>query len=278
MAGTSTAANTATATPAQLPSASAPSARNPFDLVGRSAGGLSDESAVAPPTTSAAEADEPLADGLSRALSTRGRFDALLGLLLLVLLSVSFVLQGSSLRRMYEAALNANLLDRLRRDQRKGGYYLWAFLGAVSGGTFVFAAARALGYVAEDAGWGTLDVFVLATLGVILAKLFALTFLRVAFPLERAVDTYRALILVYAAVLGVASLPLTLLCTFASPGVAAASAYVGLALGALGVALLGLRALAANTREVSAYPLHFLVYLCALEIGPLAVAYKLLTG
>ena len=252
------------------------SQRNPFDIINRHAEG--DSSAFTPAQPAIVAADSNTPSSSEPAVNSGGPFNALLGLGLLVLMSVLFVAQGSALRRMSGAALNANLLGRLVREQRQGGYFLWAFIGCLSIGSFLFAGLRALEVLPAGAAWTTLDWFVLGTIGAVVIKLLILTLLRWVFPIARAVDPYRALIIVWISLLGVAVFPLTILVLFAGVNVAVAASYLGGAILLLGLALMSLRALLESIRFVLGYPIHFLMYFCALEIGPLAVAYNLLMG
>jgi len=252
---------------------------NPFDLVGRSdreMTGLAEQPIVAEADQEpqGIDANIPIVGSNDRKL-----FDALLAVGLLLLLAVSFAMQGGSLQKMWGALGNDNLLGRMQREQRWGGYYLWGFLGAVSLGAFLFVSIREVGAgLLPNTDWLLLDVFMLGTVGLILLKLLALTVLRAVFPLERPVSSYRTIIFVWVAVLGVMLFPLTVLTAFASPVLAKAAAYLGLGICVLAYAFRALRALTVNAREITSYPLHFFMYLCALEIGPVAVAYKLLTG
>lgn len=241
---------------------------SPFDL--RRGGG---PAAASPP---AAVGGEPAA--APSPPTARSRFDTLLCAGLLILIAVTFVAQGGVLRRMWQAAFNANLLARLQREQRKGGAYWWASLGAVVLGAFAYVSARELwpGLVPE--GWRVLDAFVLAALGLTAARLLALAVLGWAFPLGKPLGAYRELVLVWAGVLGVALFPALVLACFAPPAVARAACYAGVA--AAGVAYLwrGLRAVAAAGRYATGHPGHFLLYFCALEISPPAIGFAWLAG
>ena len=247
---------------------------NPFDIVrdgdaGRAAGGAR---AVTQPGT-LAEARRERLPGLG-ARARRGTFDAVLALGLLLLFSITFVLQGGVLRRMGEAAFNENRLSRLLREQRRSGFYLWAFLGALAVATYAYAAVRELRPEWLTGRWSALDGFMLATLALSLAKLGALGLLKAAFPLARPVGRYQLLILIWLAGMGLASFPLFILVAFGPAGLAEVLAYAALPLLAVALALRSLSAVGAAGRGIARYPLHFLLYLCALEIGPLLVLYR----
>lgn len=253
--------------PAAPTQSSAPAPASPFDLRRGPAAAVPDSAASA--TSAAAPGDEAL---------PRSRFDALLCAGLLILFAVSFVVQGGTLRRMWQSAFNANLLTRLQREQRKAGAYWWAFLGAVVLGAFAYVAVRQLwpGTAAET--WRVLDLFVLAALAATAARLLVLAVLGWAFPLGKPVGAYRTLVLVWAGVLGVVLFPALVLACFAPPGVAAGVCYLGLGATAVAYVWRGLRATAAAGRYVTGHPAHFMLYFCALEMSPLAIGYAWLSS
>ena len=261
--------------PAQLPPSRIPANQqvrtNPFDLQRASSAIAQDP--IEPQRQLPTLPDSPQQTaGMSRAT-----FDTLLTGVLFALLALALVLQGGSLTRMYAAAFNSNLLNRLMREQRKTGYYVWAVLGSISLGVFGFMAARQLYSNLLVYSWTTLDWFVLGVLGAVASKLVVLNLIRLIFPLDKPVRIYQTLILVYAGLIGVALFPAIVLIGFAPQSVASAVAWIGILFIGATYLLRNLRALAEATNYLLAYPFHFLLYLCGLEIGPLAVALKLLT-
>ena len=248
---------------------------NPFDLVGRLPN-AAPAPAPASETPPADAAGEEVADPAAAPPRRTGDVFAVFGLL--VLLSATYVVQGGALRKLFAAAANANLLSRLRREQRWGAYGAWALLGAASVGLVVYVSVRELGYLPAGGPLAAAWTFVGGAIALTAARLLALTLLGAVFPLDGSAGGYRALVLAWVAALGVVVFPLAAFVSFAPAGLAGALAYVALAVVALAYALRALRAVGAAARAVVGYPLHFFLYLCALEIGPLAVAYKLLTG
>ena len=252
--------------------ASTSAAPSPFDL--QRGGGA----AAQPPAPSAGGFAEAPAQAAEEGGIPRSRFDALLCTGLLILFAITFVAQGGALRRMWNSAFNANLLTRLQREQRKVSYYWWAFLGAVVLGAFAFAALRELRPARVPEGWAVLDAFVLAAVGLTLARLLVLGILGLAFPLGKPLGAYRTLVVVWAGVIGAALFPALVLVCFAPPPVATLICYAGLVAVAVAYLWRGLRALGAAGRYVTGHPGHFLLYFCALEISPLAIGITWLAG
>jgi len=246
--------------------------RNPFDLARKEASSNSSEqpSIKLPAVISEANKVE--------SVENRGTFDTILSFGLLVFLALATVLRGGALRKIFSSALNSNLLNQLQREQRKLGYYLWAALGILVLGSFCFVTARHLYPDLMPYGWSTLGWFVLSVLVLTGLKLLSLELLKSIFPLRKVVSSYQTLIVVYAGVISVCLLPAVILINFGTSGLATFVAYLGLAIIGLVYGSRSFRALIDSSRTWTSYPFHFVLYLCALEIGPLAVAFKLLTA
>ena len=250
-------------------------AGNPFDLVwsGDPRG----------PSARPQRPDPILAAGLERVPgvdlgASRGTFDTVLAFILLLLLSTAILFQGQTFRRMLRAAFNQNFLARLMREQQRGGYYLWGALGGLLLAAYLYAAVRQLHPEWLGTRWTALDGFMVAVLGLTLLKLAALEILKAAFPLTRPLETYQLLIVTWLGLLGAVAFPLFVAVSFGPPALATACAYAAAPLVAAGLLARSLAAVAAAGPIVLGQPLHFFMYLCALEIGPLLVVYTWLTG
>lgn len=260
----------ALATPADTARGGA-AAGSPFDLV-------RDPAAGAPPLERPGTLGEVRREGsygLGDA-ATRGTFDAVLAAGLLILFSVTYLLQGGILRRMLEAAFNENRLARLLREQQRQGFLVWAFLGALAVAAYAYVSVRELRPEWLTGPYNSVDAFMLALIGLTLLKLGALQLLGAAFPLERPLRRYRMLILIFLAGAGLVAFPLMALVSFAPAPVAAVLAKAALPLLAAWLLLRSASGLSVAGGFVGEYPLQFLLYLCALEIGPLLVLYRAL--
>lgn len=247
---------------------------NPFDIV-RDGGPAGQQPTIQ-------RIDPIVAEGLERVPGVdvgaeRGTFDTILAAALLALLTATFLLQRSTLWRMVDAAFNRNSLTRLLREQQRGSYVVWAFVGALLVASFGYVAVRELRPAWLSARWSALDGFMLAVIGLAVAKLGALQVLKAAFPLDVPVTRYQMLILIWLGMLGVVAFPLVVLVSFAPAAVATAVAWAGAVVVAGGYAFLCLTAASSATGLATGFPVQFMLYLCALEIGPLLVSFTWLS-
>ena len=254
---------------------------NPLDIVRDGRGGAGGDRGVSGPAvrrpSTLGEVRRDRVPGVGRGAS-RTTFDAVLTFGLLVLLSVTFLLQGGVLRRMLAAAFNPNRLARLLREQQRSGFLVWAFLGALTVAAYAYASLRYLHPEWLSGRWMALDAFMLTVIALTLLKLGALELLKVAFPLDKPLGRYQMLILVFLAGAGLLAFPLLVLVNFAPAGLAEVLAHAALPLLGVALALRSLSAAATAGPLLAKYPLHFLLYLCALEIGPLLILYRVVAS
>ena len=200
----------------------------------------------------------------------------MLGLLLLVSLTV--ISQGQVLQKMLSALVNDNFLSRLLREQHKGPYYLWAGLGAVLIAVFVYLALPMI----PLEGWEMRKLLprtILAMSLITMTKFVGLGLLRATFSgIARPLESYQVLVVLWTGIMGLLLFPLMIFVAFAPGDVAKSCAILGLGLLLILYVLRALRVLGSNLNLLLRYPLHFLLYLCALEISPLLLAFSWLRG
>ena len=117
----------------------------------------------------------------------------------------------------------------------------------------------------------------MAGLGVIyLVKFLILKFCGWVFNISRATDTYIFVVFLVNKMLGIFLLPFLILITFSGPD--AREIFITISL-VMVIVLLAYRVLAAYRpvrNEIKLTPFHFFLYLCAFEIAPLLLIYKVL--
>jgi hypothetical protein len=235
---------------------------NPFEL--------RDRPVAAAPDASPAETVTAAADDL-----------IFLHLFLLVFLAGLWVLFRSLLRQCIGAVLNESVMTQLYRRRSEGQVralwfaYLYFLMIA---GLFLFLTIQ---YFGMDRGWGSLtgwafsSLVVAAALGV---KLVIIHVLGRIYGLRPEVSRYTFVLMVFAIVVGLFLFPLNLLISYSPP----AWTPVILAAGATLLVLIYLLHLLRGTfianRYLSGRPLHFLLYLCTIEIAPILLVYRYLSS
>jgi hypothetical protein len=114
-------------------------------------------------------------------------------------------------------------------------------------------------------------------LSIYLIRHFSLFFLGIIFPKVQEAYLYNYSVVTFNAVTGIILIIPVLLMAFSASAIVAVAMYVGIILfGALFI-LRSLRGTLIAFRYINNQPIHFFLYLCAFEIIPLMVVYKILT-
>ncbi|KYP15300.1 DUF4271 domain-containing protein [Flavihumibacter sp. CACIAM 22H1] len=208
-----------------------------------------------------------------------GVFYLLLGLLfLLALIKVSF---GRYLENMFKVFFRASLKAKQIREQLLqtplASLLLNAHFVAAAGllATFILQE-RQVG--ADNPGFWELYLYSVGAIALIyLGKNFLLKFLGWSLRMTDTIDTYVFIVFLCNKVLGIFLLPLLLLMAFAGEPLATIAQTVSYVL--VGVIFLYRYTSAYGfiTRELRASRFHFFLYLCAFEVAPLLLIYKVLT-
>lgn len=145
----------------------------------------------------------------------------------------------------------------------------------VSGGIYIGLIAQTYNITPVAFWW--LLLYCSAILGIIYAvKFLFLRFSGWIFNVKEAADTYIFIVFMSNKIIGILLIPFLLILAFSSAGIAEISITVSLIL--VGIMLLYryLVSLGSIRQDLKVNALHFFLYLCAVEILPLLLIYKLL--
>ncbi len=202
-------------------------------------------------------------------------------ILLLVLMGLAWIFFRQLIARCYSALFNEGLFNQLYRDRKNGklGLFIFTYLiffGAA--GFFVYLAGQVLEYFPSDQAWDFWQQLSLGIAAYYLGKHFLLWLTGWLFAVEEVSSKYSFLIMIFAIVTGMLLIPLNLLLSYAPGDATRPILYLGLFLIALIYLLRAARALLLTNQFLSAAPLHFLLYICAVELAPLLILYRVITG
>ena len=198
-------------------------------------------------------------------------------LLLLLTLASLWVLFRELLRQCMTATLNDNVMTQLYR-RRSGGrisaLWLCYSLFLLAAGLFVYLATAYFGVALGGglwSGWFTAVFVVAAAVGF---KILVLQLMGRIYGLRKELSRYVFVLMVFAILAGLLLVPLNLLVSYAPLPFRPYFIYGAAGLLGLLYLLHLLRGLFIANRYVGGRPLHFLLYLCAIEIAPLLLVYR----
>lgn len=185
------------------------------------------------------------------------------------------------IEKIWKAFLNDNLLNQLHREQSSGlvlAYLILYLLFFINGGLFAFLAARYFDINISGSNFYALLICIGCLAGFFVAKHFVLWLMGFVFPVSKEVDSYQFTIMIFNIVLGLLLVPIVLFIGYAPESTVGVVVYGALGLLGLTYLFLSLRGLFIANRFIAENKFHFLLYLCAVEISPLLVIYKIATA
>ncbi len=263
--------------------ASPPPVKNPFqipsdslaesDSLGRREVNISIDTGapkVGEKVDSAHEADDTLP------LSSQRKSNLIFGTFILLVLYLTVVIsfRRSVVNEIFRSILNDNYLNLLLRKLRSRGLSQFVFLyffSIINGGLFLFLVSEQTNYLSLEVNLLTISVM----LGLIYTvRHLSLGFIGGIFPIEKTVYQFSFTILIFNLFLGLILFPVNLFIAFSPDALTIYFIYLALFLIGLFYILRQLRGLFIAAPLLSQHKFHFLLYLCTIEIAPLAVLYK----
>lgn len=180
--------------------------------------------------------------------------------------------------RWFRALFNDQLTISLLREREHGHalpYLLWYLFFFANGGIFLF----------QGLNWWTGGVFpgddhtrliglAAGLAGFYLFRHLALYLTGSIFPLQRPLSQYGFVINLFNAILGLALFPVNVGMSYAAGPLRELFLYAGIALVTSSLLLRGLRGLWIGLPFLTRSPVHFFLYLCAVEVAPVLILTK----
>jgi len=213
-------------------------------------------------------------------LDARGRTLGI-PILLLFLAAMLWIFFRPFLSRCYRAIFNDGLLSQLFRQRENGQgfiFYLCVALFFLAGGFFIYLVGQAFEVFPSDQPWQYWTSLSLLLFTLIMSKHVLLRILSWLFPIEVEVSKYNFAIMVFGIVNGMLLVPVNLLISYAPSGSTKTVVFLSmLTLGGLYI-LRSFRGLLIANRFIGTQPLHFLLYICVVEVAPILILYRYLVG
>ncbi|MFN7117840.1 MAG: DUF4271 domain-containing protein [Saprospiraceae bacterium] len=248
-----------------------PTSSNPFDLVAPT------KETTAASSNKAVRPAKPKKAIKPESAYKRFLFISLMITLLLLTLLMTFL--RPFFQKVYSAFGSDNMFNQVFRERESIGLtpflflYILFFLNA---GLFTYlmlnhykisvASTHLLGWL----------YCILGVAAVFLIKHLVISLIGVVFPVQKETRSYNFLIIIFSIIISLILVPVNVLLAYGPASIALYLLYF--AWGTLGIVYLFryLRGVAIANRFLAFHKFHFLLYLCAVEIAPLAVIVKLL--
>ena len=200
-------------------------------------------------------------------------------LTMMVILTLVVTIFRIFISKIWKAFLNDNLLSQLLREQSTGitlAYLILYFMFFINAGIFLFLVTKHFDFNIAESNIGTLLFCILAIAGFYSLKHLMLQVVGYVFPVDREVARYNFTVVVFNIIMAFFLVPMILFTAYAPPNLTTFIIYTTLGLFLTSLLFRGLRGLFIANRFFAWHKFHFFLYLCAVEIAPLLVIFKLI--
>ncbi len=184
-------------------------------------------------------------------------------------------LLGQCLSSIFNESVMTQLYRR-RSGGQVGALSLCYFFFLLSAGFFIYLFSLRLDIDLGVGTWGSWLTFTLIVMAGTGLKFVVLFILGRVYPLRKELSHYVFALMVFSIIAGLVLVPINLLTSYAPPPLRPYFLYGGLGMLILVYFLHLLRGLFIANRYMGSRPLHFLLYLCTIEIAPILLVYRYL--
>ncbi len=209
------------------------------------------------------------------------RMKVFISLLLILFLGSLVSVFKATLKSLYEAFVNENMLSLLLRNQTKGiqrSYWFFYLLFFLSAGFAVYLISDRLKLHLPLSPLAQWLLYSFAVFGIFTVKHLLLSLIGLVYPLSKPLVIYSFTIMVFNCMLGLYLVPVDVFLALGPK--ALQNLAFAILLGGVGLFYLYriLRTFFIALPYAMNYPMHFLLYLCAVEIAPLLILWRFITS
>lgn len=248
---------------------------NPFDL-------SSTENKIIPEVDKAPEfepAATPIEEKNNNTPANPDGWILSLTLIILALTTLIFIFFRSLYGKIYKAIFNDNQLSLLYRERQGGAFGNFFIAYGVfffSTSLFIYLTLEHLNLLPQGDMLKNYGLIIVSLLGLFVAKHLLLALIALIFPIEKEIHVYSFTIMIFAIVIGLIMSLADFILAYSPEGLKTYIIYF-ISLFFLFIYLLrSLRGFFIANRFVFNYLFHFLLYLCAVEIAPALIIYKMI--
>lgn len=202
-------------------------------------------------------------------------------IVILLLLTFLVTLFRGLLTKAYAGFVNDNLLFQFYREQEARGItaiWLLFLLLPVNGGFTLFFSLHSFSISFFSSLWMQLGVCMAVVFGAFVLKFIVLRGISALFTLERDISRYVFLILVFGIVLGMFLAPINIVLAYGPSDMQKGLISTAGILTVIIYIFRALRGVLIGNKFFVSHKFHFLLYICAVEILPMLLFYKVLKG
>ena len=205
-----------------------------------------------------------------------------LTLAMLVFLALSMSIYRAQLVRAYQAFINENVLRMLHREKGTVAYvpyYVLYSLFLFNVGVYIYLLLRYYNLTPDVSNTTLLFMTTGIATGLYFLKHFVIKFLGWVFPIQKETSIYSMTITIFGIILSIVLFTANVTIAYAPPQIIPVIIYISFVIIGIVYFFRSIRGLSIASKFLNRNKFHFFIYLCAVEIAPVLILWKLaMTG
>lgn len=204
-----------------------------------------------------------------------------LTLAMLIFLALSVTIYRSQMTRAYQAFTNENVMKMLHREKGTVAYvpyYILYGLFLFNLGIYLYLLLRFYNLTPDFTNTSLLLMTTGLAVGLFFLKHLVLNVLGWIFPIQKETSIYSMTITIFGTILGIILFVANVIIAYAPPHIIPVAIYISLAIIGIIYFFRSIRGLSIASTFLNRNKFHFFIYLCAVEIAPVLILWKLATS
>lgn len=208
-------------------------------------------------------------------------FRFLLTLAMLISLTLSLSIYRAQITKAYHAFTNENVMRMLHREKGTVAYipyYVLYFLFLFNLGIYIYLLLRYYNLTPEVSNFSLLMMTAGITAGLVFLKHLAINILGWVFPIQKETSIYSMTMMIFGIVLSIILFVANVIITYAPPQIIPIVIYLSFIIIGIVYFFRSIRGLSIASKFLNRNKFHFFIYLCAVEIAPVLILWKIATS
>jgi len=208
-------------------------------------------------------------------------FRFLLTLAMLISLTLSLSIYRAQITKAYHAFTNENVMRMLHREKGTVAYipyYVLYILFLFNLGIYIYLLSRYYNLTPEVSNFSLLLMTAGIAAGLVFLKHLAINILGWVFPIQKETSIYSMTMMIFGIVLSIILFVANIIITYAPPPIIPIVIYLSFIILGIVYFFRSIRGLSIASKFLNRNKFHFFIYLCAVEIAPVLILWKIATS
>ena len=204
-----------------------------------------------------------------------------LTLAMLVFLALSLSIYRAQITKAYHAFTNENVMRMLHREKGTVAYIPYYILYVVflfNLGIYIYLLLRYYNLTPEISNFSLLVMTAGIAAGLVFLKHLAINILGWVFPIQKETSIYSMTMTIFGIVLSIILFVANIIIAYAPPQIIPIVIYLSFIIIGIVYFFRSIRGLSIASKFLNRNKFHFFIYLCAVEIAPVLILWKMATS